>query len=405
MGALPTRQNSTSIDREFHCRMSNPANPSSEALLRWLLEAIPLSSFADVLTHVAAGWRDLFPASAVLVWGTSLLPRPFDAGFARENQPAQFFSTDQWPPAAPVADWLEQLPERAFGFSPASFRRLPEIALTVAGRSIGQVRLWTSDESQTAGDWSRLQQASAQLLAQALDWDETLQAAKLRSLAEFAAGAGHEINNPVATITGRVQGLLKDETDPERRRQLLTIGGQALRIRDMIGDTMLFARPPTPSPERLSLQEVLPEILEPLRPDWEAAKVTFDWQAAEDAVVFADRGQFAVVVTELLRNSLNAVEVGGHVRLSARSIDTPGGPMARIELEDDGETFSPADREHLFDPFYSGRQAGRGLGFGLPKCWRIVSNHHGRLDVSSDPDQGTRVTLLWPAHATAVPPT
>ena len=68
--------------------------------------------------------------------------------------------------------------------------------------------------------------------------------AKLEALAEFAAGAGHEINNPVATIVGRAELLLKGETNPERRQALLTIGAQALRIRDMIGDLMVFARPP-----------------------------------------------------------------------------------------------------------------------------------------------------------------
>ncbi|PWG73888.1 hypothetical protein DF186_20725, partial [Enterococcus hirae] len=76
---------------------------------------------------------------------------------------------------------------------------------------------------------------------------------KLEAMAEFAAGAGHEINNPVATIVGRVQMLLKTEMDPERRQSLATIGGQAYRVRDMIGDAMLFARPPAPRPEVLPL--------------------------------------------------------------------------------------------------------------------------------------------------------
>ena len=85
--------------------------------------------------------------------------------------------------------------------------------------------------------------------------------AKLEALAEFAAGAGHEINNPVATIVGRAELLLKGETNPERRQALLTIGAQALRIRDMIGDLMLFARPPKPELQSLNLVEVLCQLL------------------------------------------------------------------------------------------------------------------------------------------------
>src|SRR3974390_1641179 len=95
--------------------------------------------------------------------------------------------------------------------------------------------------------------------------------AKLRALAEFAAGAGHEINNPVATIVGYVQQLLADERDPDRRHALATIGAQAYRIRDMIGDCMLFARPPQPQPEPLELAAVVREVAGRFAPDAQEA--------------------------------------------------------------------------------------------------------------------------------------
>ncbi len=97
------------------------------------------------------------------------------------------------------------------------------------------------------------------------DDQDRLERAKLEALAEFAAGAGHEINNPLAAISGRVQLLLATETDPAKRQALKTIGGQVYRIRDMIGDLMLFARPPKPDPELLDLAETISEVLAPLR--------------------------------------------------------------------------------------------------------------------------------------------
>ena len=84
---------------------------------------------------------------------------------------------------------------------------------------------------------------------------------RLESLAEFAAGAGHELNNPVATIVGRVQLLLRDETDPARRQALETIAGQAYRIRDMISDVMLFARPPEGESCESDLVELVAEVV------------------------------------------------------------------------------------------------------------------------------------------------
>ncbi len=88
-----------------------------------------------------------------------------------------------------------------------------------------------------------------------------LEDAKLAALAEFAAGTGHEINNPLATIVGRAQALLKHETDPGRRQSLATIAAQAFRIRDMIGDLMVFARPPAPAPERLLVNEAVSAVV------------------------------------------------------------------------------------------------------------------------------------------------
>ena len=67
------------------------------------------------------------------------------------------------------------------------------------------------------------------------------------------------------------------------------------------------------------------------------------------------------------------------------------GPTARevkIIIRDDGPGLKPEERRHVFDPFYSARQAGRGIGLGLCKAWRIITNHGGRIEVSSQPDRG-----------------
>jgi signal transduction histidine kinase len=229
------------------------------------------------------------------------------------------------------------------------------------------------------------------------DFERELESAKLRALAEFAAGAGHEINNPVATIVGYVQQLLADETDPDRRHALATIGGQAYRIRDMIGDVMLFARPPQPRPETLELEGVCREIAQKHQNDSAAIGCALIVEAPVPVPVYADPVQLRVAISALVRNALEAIAHEGRILISVSTdVDEAGTSWAVLKVTDNGHGLSEIDREHLFDPFYSGRQAGRGLGFGLSKAWRIITRHGGRIEVESIPEGGVAFTVHWP---------
>lgn len=220
--------------------------------------------------------------------------------------------------------------------------------------------------------------------------------AKLEALAEFAAGAGHEINNPLATIIGRAQLLLKDERDPQRRQMLMSIGAQAYRIRDMIGDAMLVGRPPRPDFQAVPFSTLAQEVARGQRPEMAAEGVTLQRDVAEDLVLRADPAQLSIVLAELLRNARQALfPHGGEIRLKA-SPDIQDPSHALIEIMDRGKGFSAEEREHAFDPFFSGRQAGRGLGFGLTKCWRIVEQHGAQIEIQSAMSGPTTVRIRWP---------
>jgi signal transduction histidine kinase len=225
---------------------------------------------------------------------------------------------------------------------------------------------------------------------------QRLRDAKLAALAEFAAGAGHEINNPLGSIIICAETLLRGETDPERRRLLATIGGQAYRIRDMIGDVMLFARPPKLELEEMDLAATVRHVISRFAEQAADRNVTIGGDHAAPVMIQADRVQLAIVVSELLRNALNAVEDGGTIRINAQPAGEAAGGGGKLVVSDNGRGLSAADREHLFDPFYSGRQAGRGLGFGLSKCWRIVTGHGGRIDAAGNETAGVTCTVHWP---------
>jgi hypothetical protein len=211
----------------------------------------------------------------------------------------------------------------------------------------------------------------------------------------FAYGAGHEINNPLANIAARAQALLVDERDPERRRKLATIVDQAFRARDMIGGLMVFARPPAPRPARTDVHDAVRPVVEAAR-GWAAARgVRLEYNAAPaPLVVLVDAAQVGEALRAVVQNALEAVDEGGRVVVEVM----PGAAgAARVAVVDDGPGMDAAAVRSAFDPFYSGRDAGRGIGLGLPKALRLVELNGGRLAVESRPSAGTRVVVDLPA--------
>jgi signal transduction histidine kinase len=228
---------------------------------------------------------------------------------------------------------------------------------------------------------------------------EAVERAKLEAMKELAYGAGHEINNPLANIATRAQTLLQDETDPEKRRKLAAINAQAFRAHEMIADLMLFARPPQLRPENVDVGALLSRLADELRSDADAANVNIAVHPPEQPVhITADPVQLAVVILALCTNSIQAMTNGGQIDLRVVPLQDGG---AEITVADNGPGI-PADiRPKIFDPFFSGREAGRGLGFGLSKAWRLVTLHGGTIEARETPGGGATFVIKLPASATS----
>jgi len=123
---------------------------------------------------------------------------------------------------------------------------------------------------------------------------------------------------------------------------------------------------------------------------------------ASPVIVSADRGHLATALKAMCVNSLEALRPGGRieiaVRASAEEAEGSGGTKwAELVIADTGPGIPPEVRRHLFDPYFSGREAGRGIGLGLSKSWRIVSEHGGRIVVESQPERGATFRIWLPA--------
>ena len=243
------------------------------------------------------------------------------------------------------------------------------------------------------------------------DFDGQLEAAKIAAMKELAYGASHEINNPLANISTRAQTLLMDEVDPYRQKALAAIVRQAFRAHEMIADMMLFAHPPRLEYSNFELPTVVDEVLQELSADSQRqeTKVVFLPQSSEPSLfITADRVQVGVAIKALVRNAIEALGEGGTVRveLDRPAMDSVAGdsswqpgreePFCQISVYDNGPGMSEEVRRHLFEPFYSGREAGRGLGFGMSKVWRIAELHGGSVTVHAAPGSETCIALQLP---------
>jgi two-component system, NtrC family, sensor kinase len=225
---------------------------------------------------------------------------------------------------------------------------------------------------------------------------------KLAALAEFAAGASHEINNPLAVISAQAQHLLKTEESLERAKGLERIITQAKRIHTLLRDLMLYARPPEITCKPVNVRSLVRSAMEKVTQAATIREVRVEAASIPARLkVNADADLLEVALVCLLQNAVAAAPAQGWVKLT---LETDASASTVFVVEDNGPGLAAEARPHLFDPFYSALGAGRGAGLGLSKVWRIAQLHGGRVEFISEPPQPTRFVLRLPGPVAQATP-
>ncbi len=223
-------------------------------------------------------------------------------------------------------------------------------------------------------------------------FDAQLHHDKLASIKQLAYGLSHEINNPLANISTRAQQLQRDEQDASRHATLQRIVDQSYRAFEMIADLMFYANPSTPDDHIVDVAAEITTAIETFRSEADRLSIRLTTEPfTKEAKTHGDAAMIREAVGVLIRNSFEAIGCQGTVIVS---IDTDEAHI-RVCVADSGPGLSQEARKHAFDPYFSGREAGRGLGLGLCRAFRISQLHQGNLSLSAAP-AGCVATLTLP---------
>jgi PAS domain S-box-containing protein len=253
-------------------------------------------------------------------------------------------------------------------------------------------------------DITQLKLAEEQVLKQAA---ELQRAAQLSFVGELAAGLAHEIKNPLAGIQGGVDILIRrrDKNDPEREA-LEGMRHEVERIDSTVRALLDRARPRLVSVRASSLTEIVGRAVNLARAQLANAtsrgrRVSIEFEPADDPMtIHIDPPQIEDAVLNLIINAIEASDGDGQVTVRiGRSQDDGGEEFEEeviVEVSDNGRGISEEDLTRIFNPFFTMRPGGTGLG--LPAVRRIARAHGGRVEVSSSPGKGSTFTIRLPLH-------
>ncbi len=253
--------------------------------------------------------------------------------------------------------------------------------------------------------------ATVTLIAVALSWNKVLarevklkteelqefhkrlvRSERFAAIGEAAAYVSHEIKNPLMVIGGLARQVeRKVEEDPPLKEKLQIIQNEAQRLENFLGDLRDFTRPAAPAKQEIDINEAIHDVDNLMAGEAKNQGVTLvEHLEPHLPSLQADPNQMKQVLLNLVKNSLEALDSGGQVILASGAQDN----QVWFSVQDTGGGMSPEVLENIFNPFFTTKEKGTGLGLAV--IHKIVTDHHGTITVESSPDQGTTIRVKLP---------
>ncbi len=227
---------------------------------------------------------------------------------------------------------------------------------------------------------------------------QVVQAERLATLGQIAAGVVHELNNPLTSITVYADYLLGKvrhdpqvpESDKEKLRRILS---SAQRILRFTRELVQYAKPVGSEVDAVDVNDVVRQAVSFCEHLFERAAISLQLDFAADVPpLHAVPGQLEQVLINLVTNAAHAVEQGGVVVIRTRATDS----KVSIEVADSGPGVPEPERERIFEPFFTTKTDGKGTGLGLPIVKNIIEQHQGTVSVGAAPEGGASFLVVLP---------
>lgn len=218
---------------------------------------------------------------------------------------------------------------------------------------------------------------------------------KLHALGQLVAGVAHEIRNPLTSIKAFIDMLPSKYDRPKFREVIIEhLPAEVNRLNMIVTDLVDYARPRPPNKQQYSANE-LTSLLTFLQVTIDKKSITLEQSLNQNFVFYIDPQQIRQVLLNLLLNAIDAVEDAKEKRITI-SLETAEEGMGKIIISDTGKGMKPEELNHIFEPFYTSKE--KGVGLGLTLSYNLIKENNGDIQVSSQPNQGTVFTVILPLY-------
>ena len=217
------------------------------------------------------------------------------------------------------------------------------------------------------------------------------QSRRLAALGRMAAGIAHEIRNPLGTLRGFAQLFVRKFSGrPEEQQHARMMVEEVDRLNRTVSALLQFARPREPEMQEVDLGGLAARAAGFMADEFAAKGIDFRLDCGRGVMIEADPDLLRQLLLNLLHNALAATESGGRVEVAVEPVEAG----AVLRVSDTGCGMSPGDKARMFDPFFSRRKGGTGLGLAV--AHQIITAHRGEVSVDSEPGRGTVIEVVFP---------